>query len=511
MTTAEPGEGRAAVTSGGKVASGLLSAVTSNLLFMALFAAGAVVRVLVLSAYKPALLLQRDTYIYLAYAFADKPSGFRPILYSLLLRPLLAAGDLAIVPVVQHLAGLAISLMLFLALRRAGVGPNLAALGVAPVLLDGYQLIIEQYLLTETLFQLLVAAGITLLVWSRRPPVGAVAVAGILLSLAGLTRFVGVVLIVPALIYVLWRRMGLARFGVLLVAFALPLGSYALWFKTTSGSAGVTNKNGFFLFGRVVDFSDCTGIDIPPPERPLCRVEPPEPGDPTGVFALDLPGRIERSPRANALLQSFSRRMILERPGDYAATIAADLRRYFESRPPLSQEPNVVRWRFPRTLADADPKRLILKNNGGAPPRYGLDTSFTIDRPLAEWLRSYQEIVYSYGPLLGALLLLGAAGAVVGLPAASGTGAGPRRNLRAECVLFVLAGVALLLGPVMAAVYHFRYVIASLPLIGPAGAAGAAALWGRLGGTKKQAWGRLGGTTRQAWGRLRSRRRTPPK
>ncbi|MBA3431394.1 MAG: hypothetical protein H0U16_07930, partial [Actinobacteria bacterium] len=106
--------------------------------------------------------------------------------------------------------------------------------------------------------------------------------------------------------------------------------------------------------------------------------------------------------------------------------------------------------------------------------RYGLEGSFAIRRPIAEKLRSYQDVVYSYGPLLGVFALVGLLGAVVGLPSREG------RNLRAEAALFVLAGLGLLLASVMTTVYHYRYVLATAPLLAPAGAIGAAVLLGRL-------------------------------
>jgi hypothetical protein len=46
--------------------------------------------------------------------------------------------------------------------------------------------------------------------------------------------------------------------------------------------------------------------------------------------------------------------------------------------------------------------------------------------------------------------------------------------------MFSLAALALLITPVMTTVYHFRYVIAPLPLIGPSGALGMVALRDRL-------------------------------
>ncbi len=58
-----------------------------------------------------------------------------------------------------------------------------------------------------------------------------------------------------------------------------------------------------------------------------------------------------------------------------------------------------------------------------------------------------------------------------------GRGAG---RTRSACFLFAVTGLALLLAPVMTTVYHFRYVLPALPLLGPAGALGLSVLLDRL-------------------------------
>ena len=128
--------------------------VRGNALFSLLFAMGAVLRVIVLVAYQPILMLQRDTYVYLDMALKAQsaPAGFRPPVYPLLfLKPLLVFGRLWIVAAAQHVLALALALLLYAALRRLGARPWVGAVGVAPLLLDAYQLDIEHYLLSEAL------------------------------------------------------------------------------------------------------------------------------------------------------------------------------------------------------------------------------------------------------------------------------------------------------------------------------------------------------------------------
>ena len=124
----------------------LLAAARRNVLFSVLFITGAALRLLVVLAYQPVFMLQKDTYTYLHTAVnaSGSPNAYRPALYSLLfLKPILLFDNLAVVPIVQHTAGLAMSLLLYMLLRRLSVAPILAALGTAPLLLDGYQLDLE--------------------------------------------------------------------------------------------------------------------------------------------------------------------------------------------------------------------------------------------------------------------------------------------------------------------------------------------------------------------------------
>lgn len=436
-----------------------------------------VLRLVVVLAYRPAFLLQRDAYSYLKLAVESSftPSTFRPPLYSILfLKPLLAFGSLMTVAVVQHAAALAVSVLLYLLLRRLGVGPVIAALGVAPLLLDGYQLDVEHYVLTETFFEMVVASSLMLLVWRARPGPGAVALAGLLLAVAALTRFVGIALIFPALAYVALSRMGWYRVTLLLLTFALPLIAYSAFFKSSSGTFGVTNRNGFFLYGRVASFVDCARVDMPGSLRRFCLADPPsERAASSGVWTLGLDmKRLERTPGANSSLLEFSRRAILGQPLDYARAVLGDLGHFFAWSPPHYEERYVLRWRFPRSLAGVRAHPYVVRHGGSAPPGMGFE-SFEIDGALAGPLRAYQGAIQARGPMLALLSALALAGSALPLPTAEG------RRLRAACGLFVASALVLLLVPVMTTVYHFRYVLPVLVLLGPAGALGCASLLSR--------------------------------
>ena len=136
-------------------AAGLASLVRRNWLLAILLAAGLVLRVATQLAYRPALLfIDSIKYLFGAYAGNDPPG------YELILKVFLRVGTLPMVVAVQHLLGLAMAVALYLILRRRGVPRWLAALATAPILLDAYQLQIEQSIMPDTAFEALIVAGL---------------------------------------------------------------------------------------------------------------------------------------------------------------------------------------------------------------------------------------------------------------------------------------------------------------------------------------------------------------
>jgi hypothetical protein len=436
--------------------------------FLVVLSLGAVLRIVTVVGYQPILMLQRDTYTYLSLALRMDVSGFRPSLYPMLIKPLAELGNLQLLAIVQHLAGLAVAIMFYMLMRRLGVSAVVAALGTIPVLLDGYMINIEHYLLTEAFFNFFVATALMLIAYPHRPSVLGVGASGLMIGLCMLLRFVGAAILVPAFLYVLLRRYGAARVVAFIAGFAIPLAAYGLYFSSqTGGSFGVTNRNGLFLYGRVVEFADCDEVEVPEELQEYCPAGPIE-SETKGLFTSGLPIKeVQEDPQGNSKLLRFSRRMILANPDAYAGAVLSDFARYFEPKDPEIQEPNVKRWRFVRTLEEADPHQFVREYRGAPPPESGISTEFTINEDLATFLRSYQNVVYTYGPLLALLLIAGLAG---GLLARRLQDEG--RSLGPECLLFSLGALFLLIGPTMLAVYHFRYVLAAIPLAGVAGALG---------------------------------------
>src|SRR5215471_15428603 len=161
-------------------------------LLAVLLGAGGVLRILVVIAYRPALLYTNSLkYLYDAWPGTD------PVGYKVPLELILLVGNLTTVVAVQHVLGLAMAVTLYAMMTRRGTPRWLAACAVAPVLLDAYQLEIEQTILPDVWFEALIVAGLAVLLRPPRPALWATLAAGFLLGATVTVREIGLVLIVP--------------------------------------------------------------------------------------------------------------------------------------------------------------------------------------------------------------------------------------------------------------------------------------------------------------------------
>jgi hypothetical protein len=457
------------------LARGLAHLAGRHRLFSALLAVAAALRVLAAVSYRPALLFYGDSLSYLANASHLVPETIRPAGYPAFLRAVLVAHDLAIVPAIQHVLGLVTGGLVYALVRRLGPGPVAGSIAAAPVLLDAYELNIEQHVLSEALFILLVVLALVLLLWHERPSPSTCAAAGALLAAAALTRSVGLVLIVPAAAFAL-SRGGLLRTLALAAAFAAPLAGYATWSSTVPHeSFALTDHDGYFLYGRVADFASCSGLRLAPAERRvLCDPRPPaeRPGPNDYVwhkwFHHHYAGFPRKPARRNALLQSFALGVIRHQPLAYAETVLGDMAHYAAfGRSTGPRDESITQWQFhitreqlPRTRA-----RVVREARrwGGAVGGWLPGERVLID---------YQRVAYTPGPLLALAVLLALAATATG-------GAGGGRRVRAETLTLAAAGVALPLGAAMTSMFDFRYLLPALPLLPAAGVLGAAALAAR--------------------------------
>ena len=141
-------------------------------LFATLLILGAALRVVVLVAYHPALIFP-DSVRYLQYAHNFtagqwSADALRQSGYSVLIIPVMLLHELWIIPLAQHLAGLATAVLVYAVLIRFGIRTWLAAVASIPVLFDPLQLVLEQYVLADVWTVFLVVAALVILVGAGR-------------------------------------------------------------------------------------------------------------------------------------------------------------------------------------------------------------------------------------------------------------------------------------------------------------------------------------------------------
>jgi hypothetical protein len=464
--------------------------------------AGTAVRVVAWLAYRPALFYS-DSADYLANTFRAPSTGWHPPGYPLFLDVFLIDRHIAIVTAVQHLLVVADAVALYVLLRRLGCRRWVSTLAATPLLLDAYQIQIEQYVLSEALFETLLVAAIVVALWPRsgssdidvtaRAP-GAVraAIVGLLLGLATLTRDDGIGFALPMLAWLIWAGLAAWRDAALsgspstrgsrsqhvvpavaaaVAAFAVPVAALLALNAASTGSS-TTHMGPYWLYARVAGFANCPADDIPTQWQPLCPTQPlghrPDPS----WFESNPQSPMQRwhlHHQGPAPAASFAVRVIERQPLDYAAAVIRDWSvQFWPTRDRVSGTPPVDAWLFRTTLKPVDPTK---PEPARMVEQYGTGTA-RLDLPLARFLRGYQRWVYLPGPLVAAALALSIYALVR-----------RRRDPRAAAVL-LLTGSAVITMLVATALvlFSWRYVLPTLALYPPAAALSWTMLRPALGG-----------------------------
>lgn len=434
--------------------------------FVILVTLGGLARSLTLIAYEPALLLQSDAYVYIQHAVDLEPAHFRPVFYSLFLWPFVQLSALQPVVVLQHLLGLGMGVAIYFWLQTKGLGRGMSAAAAAPVLLDAYQVNVEHHVLAETLFQALALAPVLLVMTNRPFSAARGVVAGALLGAAALTRFVGAFLIVPVVIYLVWKRVGWAKILAATAAFAAVLLVYASWFLAAHGVFGITDRQGLMLYGRVATWVRCSELEIPGYLDRLCDPRAPEerPGGNFYVFgrspvhAAELPEGVTREEAA----RTFAASAIRQQPRGYLGVVLRDTWHYMLPGRRTGRHDGQLRlWRFPTGFDPQAGHAYLVRVNEGAPPPQAGGGSFQIRRLPATWLRSYQSFAFTQGPLVLGMLLASLAALVT-----------PTRcsRVRPQVALLLAVTVLLLVVPVATVQFDYRFLLPALVFLPPAAA-----------------------------------------
>ncbi|WP_207400586.1 hypothetical protein [Actinomadura roseirufa] len=445
-------------------AAGLWEVVRRHPLFAVIIATATLLRLVAMIGYQPAMYFN-DSFDYLHVATEPYPNPLRPDGYSFLLLALKPFHSFALLVLVQHLMGLGMGVMIYALLRRRFGLPGWgAALAAAPVLLDAYQIQLEELVLSDTTFTFLVMCTVTLLLWKDRPTWKIAASAGLIVGLAWLTRSVGMPVLLGVLAFMAVRRNGWRLIAVTLVACALPILAYMGWYKADTGKFAITESNGIFLYARVYKFANCHKMDdLPVSEYALCT-EPATrlPNSQDGIWNARspfnrYPGR-RFGPENNALGNDFAKRAIVAQPGDYLRVVAHDFFKVFRwNRTVFPDEATYNQYEFRKSgtaLPDWHMDNDSIASAEASAYERG-DAHTRVVEPFAGAIRVYQDHVYLRGTMLGGILLVGLAGAV------------PlwRRFGGAALLPWSLA-TGLLLAPAATAEFDYRYVLPAVPLAG---------------------------------------------
>jgi hypothetical protein len=443
--------------------------------FVLVLTAGLVLRVLAETAYRPALLYI-DSVKYLEGSVATAPQG-----YQALLRLLDPVGGLALVAAVQHVFGLAMAVALYALLLRRGAPRWAATLAAAPVLLDAYQLQLEQTIMPDVLFETMITAGLVVLLWRGRLgpggtwPIAVYGSGALVLGAAVTVREIGVVLIVPVVVFAAltgpgWRRR-MKRAGLAAGCFMLPVLGYLAGTFAVTGHFGMAGNGPSPQYGRAAAAADCATLKVPAAQRALC----PSPAQTLALGGVDGLLHNPRSPGHTApvppgltrdeFLDRFALATFRQQPLRVAASVARDSVRLFA--PVRNGDPQVTpiaRWQF-QDVYPTYPQRYSMAFFTRLAHAHGSGGDLVAVQPAASFLRTYQlGGGYTPGPLYAVFGIAGVAGALR-----------RRTGLRVPCLLVTLAAVVLLVSS-DAFEFSWRYQLPAVVLLPLAGTLGLTAL-----------------------------------
>jgi len=480
-------------------------------------AAGAVLRLFAILGYPGALWFAGDSYVYVGAALRPEPDPSKSTGYSLFLQLLLPFHSFTLVTAVQHLMGLAVAVMIYVLLRRGGVSKTWSAVATLPVLLDGYIIEDEHLIMAETVFTFLLMIATLLLLWRPRTAWWTAVVAGLLVGAAAVVRTEGEVMLAVLPLFLLlrgwsWKTLrGWAVAIVFAVATLIPVGAYVSWFHERTGHYDTTLSEGFYLWGRVSSFANCSVIKPTGEEAVVCPTQPIVKRDPPGNYIWHAPyvhadinsigGPV--SPQGNKVLTDFAVDAVLAQPLDYVKTVVKDVMLSFGfPRIGYPGSGTTYYYSFHLHYVGTDPatgKPLSLlppKNTSWISPKivpknsayddwlnYGHQAPGVVHKIFAAPIAVYQRVVFTWGPLLAVIFLVGLGGLVslsAGRRRRDNQGARwlrPVQELRSVRLSTVrlhwaprgtsmlpwVTAAALLVAPIAVADFDYRYLIPVIP------------------------------------------------
>jgi hypothetical protein len=496
-------------------------------LFTAALAVGALLRLVTSVGYPGALWFAGDSYVYVGAALRPQPNLSKATGYSFFLRLLLPFHSFTLVTGVQHLMGLLIAVMIYVLLRRNGVPKTWAAIATLPQLLDGYIIEDEHLIMAETVFTFLLMIALLLLLWQPRARWWTAGIAGLLAGVAATVRTEGLIMLAVLPLFLLlrgWSWKTLRGWGIAIVFTAgtlIPYGAYSSWFHERYSQFdtpvySTTLSEGFYLWGRVSSFANCAVIKPTGDEAVVCPTQPIVDRDPPGNYIWHAPyvhadmdaictvteknGKTSKtcgpvSPAGNKVLTDFAIKAVEAQPLDYAKTVVKDVLLSF-GFPRIGYPGSGTTYYYSfhehyvgTDAATGKPISLLPPNNHAwVPPlvvpknsayddwlNYGHQAPGVVHKVFAAPIAVYQRVVFTYGPLLAIIFLVGLGGLFSVTARRQGKGVrsvlsartlrSPRLRWRPRgtSMLPWVTAVALLVFPIAIADFDYRYLIPVIP------------------------------------------------
>ena len=456
--------------------------VLRNQLFALALAAGAILRLVAMLGYPGALWFAGDSYVYVGAALRLRPDLSKTTGYSLFLRALEPFHSLTLVAGVQHLMGLGVAVIIYALAVRCRVPKLWATVATLPVLLDGFVVEDEHMVMAEALFTFLIMLALLLLLWRDRVSWPVALLAGLLSGYAIIVRSEGlpILILFPAFLLIRtvtvggWRNWrGWLATVMLTVGCLVPVAAYVGWFHSSTGTYSLTRSDGFYLWGRVSSFAECSVIKPPADELKVCPAGSPSSRTPPGDYIwhapqvhLNLPGG-PVSAANNKLLRDFALRAIEAQPAGYLDSVLKGIALSVEWPRQKYPDPGTVSYYYFHLKPQTIPANHVWIPGGTAyqdAVRYGHATPSRVVKPFAILIAGYERLFYTYGPLFGLILLTGLGGAI---RFRRSSGRLPVRlvwSRRTGSMLPWVTAVVLLVFPIAVADFDYRYLLPVLPL-----------------------------------------------
>jgi hypothetical protein len=457
------------------------------LALVVVLALGALLRLLFVLGWKPALMGWPDAASYIDVAHGELfGNELRPAGYPLFLRLVHGvAPSLVLVVVLQHLLGLATALLLYASVVRAAAPRLLGVVPAAVVALGGDGIFLEHSPISESLFIFLVSAAMYAGVRSiggetLRWPLAL----GATLALAATVRVVGLPLLPLVGIWLfaagsprLRRRLTLVAAGAL-GALAI-LGPYYVSEDHAAGRVGLSRNGMWNVYGRVAPFANCSKFEPPPGTEAFCeattRSARPLAYQYTFNWYYSPAIRLLANPHVATEAQTrkvaaFTWAVMKGQPLDYAEEVGASLLRYVapESFRGYGGGPSYHDLVHKEVLFNPQFQREGLR----VARQYYADTErFRGHRGLVEALRGWESLTRLQGPVFVLFALLSIVAPL-----------GARGRARSAALLFALVAWTLLVAPVATVGYSARTAV---PGFGALGAAAALGAWRSLAALRR--------------------------